>query len=85
MTTMERILGDVAQKHGLSPDVIRWPRRGPKTRCIARHEAMRLCHEEGYSTTEIGTFFRRDHSSVVYAIHGNHRKVDCDGTEEANA
>ena len=34
----------------------------------ARYEAFRICHDYGYSTTEIGRFFERDHTTVLYAL-----------------
>jgi chromosomal replication initiation ATPase DnaA len=35
----------------------------------ARQEAMwRCCRETGHSTTSVGRFFNRDHTTVVHAV-----------------
>lgn len=68
------ILNEVAVKHCVSvQDIIATSRYRPIV--AARHEVFyRLCNERGYSAERIAEIFKRDDSSVRYAI-GRHAVV----------
>lgn len=65
---IERRLTAIARAHGLTV-----PQMKSKSRfrefVAARREAYRYLHEEeGWSTPQIGRYFGRDHSTVLWAI-----------------
>ncbi len=65
--TMARIAKNVAEKHQISGHEMRSQRRlAPLVR--ARQEAMHLMKEAGYSTPQIGRYFRRDHTTVLHGV-----------------
>lgn len=69
--TMREIADDVSMAHRLTLDELKsatcarrvaWP----------RHEAMAIMHATGrYSTTQIGRFFGRDHTTVIHGIRSH--------------
>jgi hypothetical protein len=68
LTAHERatlVLATVAQRHGLTPEDIRGPRRGRRY-AEARFEAIKavdaIC--PGWSLPDLGAFFHRDHSTI---------------------
>lgn len=70
------IVRGVAERHGLTLEDLIGDRR---TRNVAypRHEAMWALYETGrYTTTQIGRWFGRDHSSVCYAIREHQKRID---------
>jgi hypothetical protein len=66
--SMAEITAEVAAMHGLALAVVRGASR-EKAVVRARQEAMwRCCRETGHSTTSVGRFFQRDHTTVVHAV-----------------
>ena len=65
--TMARVTHGVACSYGITADDLRGRSRvQPIAR--ARQEAYFLCREQGYTMTQIGGYFHRDHSTVSYGI-----------------
>lgn len=65
--TMARVTHNVACAYDLTADDLRGDRRvQPIAR--ARQEAYFLCHQQGFTSTQIGRYFHRDHSTVLYGI-----------------
>ncbi len=59
----------VAKDFGVAPLGLRGPQRS-QALVLARHVAMFLCRETtGRTLQDIGREFRRDHSTVTYAVH----------------
>lgn len=65
--TMREITEVHAAAHGVDIKVLLGPDR---TRWISaiRNAAILVMHTHGKSASEIGRFFNRDHSSILYAI-----------------
>ena len=65
----QRIMREIAEEHGFSPAQIRGPRRD-RSLIRARHHAIyevaRRCPD--LSLNQIGGIFRRDHTSILWAI-----------------
>jgi chromosomal replication initiation ATPase DnaA len=63
---LHALVEDAAREAGVPVAVIRGPCR---RRYIARprQKAMRRAYEEGFTTTQIGVAFNRDHTTVLYA------------------
>ena len=66
--SMREIAEQVANERGMLPDELRGPRRlDPIVQ--ARQEAMRRMYRSGrFTTTQIGRFFNRDHTTVCYSV-----------------
>lgn len=78
---IERRLTAIARAHGLTV-----PQMKSKSRfrefVAARREAYVYLHgEEGWSTTQIGRYFGRDHSTVVWALDHSGR-AECTRDEK---
>lgn len=58
---------EAANRHFLLPSEITGRSRVAEI-ALARHEAMFALRKQGYSLTQIGGFFHRDHGTVVHAI-----------------
>lgn len=71
---MMEICEYVAEKHGLSVDDLRGHER-TKIFSIARHEAIWLIAQKGWSTCKIGKFFNRDHTTVIWAIKAHEKRL----------
>jgi len=68
-----RIIAEVAAAHQLTSADLTSPSR-KQNLVVARHEAMkRIRAELKYSYPQIGRLFRRDHSSVIWAVRGGRR------------
>lgn len=64
--TMREIVREVSNTSGIPvADILGDSRKAVVTR--ARQEAMVRCRELGKSTTQVGMFFGRDHSTVTHA------------------
>lgn len=67
-SSIAEIIRSAATRHGTTTDEIRGTSRGFKL-VAARQEAMYLCAEQTpYSLTQIGRFFRRDHTTVLHGV-----------------
>lgn len=69
---MRRIAWEITNEFGLTLAELRGRGRSGFL-CNARFEAFARCRALGYSTPEIGRFFNRDHTSVMYGL----RKKGC--------
>jgi len=69
MTTLRQIRAEAAERHGLTVDEI-MSRNAPTERRInaARQEAWRLSERAGYTVSQIGRLWGRDHSTVAHGI-----------------
>lgn len=67
--TMAEIVRDVAERHLLTPELLRGHRQG-KELSAARHEAMHLMMETGrFSSPQVGRFLGgRDHTTILYGV-----------------
>jgi len=65
----------IARAHGLSFEDVRSKRRF-KAFVAARLECYRYLQARGWSTTRIGAYFHRDHSSVVQAVASAERRAE---------
>jgi chromosomal replication initiation ATPase DnaA len=66
--TFKQIVTDVAQDHGVTPELIASPKR-KKHIIPPRHRVMYEAYAtKRYTTTQIGMWLNRDHSTVVYGI-----------------
>lgn len=65
----------IARAHGLSLEEARSKMRF-KAFVAARLECYRYLQARGWSTTRIGTYFHRDHSSVVQALASEERRAE---------
>lgn len=61
-----RIVLAIATAYQL-PEARVMSRRRDERTSQARHQAMQGMLKEGFSSTEVGRFFRRHHSTVLYA------------------
>lgn len=68
-------LNAIARAHGVTLQQIRGKRRF-KTFVAARLECYRYLQARGWSTTRIGAYFHRDHSSVVQAVASEERRAE---------
>lgn len=63
---MAGLLASICQRHGIPPRTVTGPQRG-KQAVTARKEFCRAAVDLGtWSTTQIGRFLNRDHTSVLY-------------------
>jgi chromosomal replication initiation ATPase DnaA len=68
VSALVEIAAIVAEKHGLTIDDLRGPARERKV-AWPRQEAFALTYSTGrFSTTRIGQFYRRDHTTVIDGI-----------------
>lgn len=65
----------IARSHGLSLEEVRSKMRF-KAFVAARLECYRYLQGRGWSTTRIGVFFNRDHSTVVQAVASDERRAE---------
>ena len=66
---VKQIIALVAEKHGFTYSCL--VGRGMKDKLVnARYEAINLVNElkPGFSSTQIGRFFNRDHTTILYAM-----------------
>ena len=70
------IMDAVARRHGVSIIELTSDRQG-RDAVGPRHLAMWLARRQGHSYRAIGAAFRRDHTSVLYAV-GKMRKLQGD-------
>lgn len=78
--TMREIAEDVARAHRLTIEQITSTDRRQRI-AHPRQEAMAVMHATGrYSTTQIGRFFKRDHTTVVHALKAH--KARQEGVQE---
>jgi chromosomal replication initiation ATPase DnaA len=84
MTSTQRIIWDVAQKHGVTIKDMVGPIRTMKL-VAARHEAFYRIRTEQHKTLQyIGRFFgRRDHTTVLHGIRRHKKVLDAMGDAEA--
>jgi chromosomal replication initiation ATPase DnaA len=76
MTPREKSLSDVgliALKHGLQREDLLGRQRFPRI-SRARQEAFYHFRRKGWSYTEIGRLFDRDHSTIIHGVE-KHQKV----------
>jgi chromosomal replication initiator protein len=70
----QRIIFDVAEKHGVSVALMLSPCRD-RAFVNAREEAYRRLRDDlGYSYPKIAKIFSRDHSTIVHACHRDANK-----------
>lgn len=64
---MREIAAQVCAEHGLT---LRFLIGSSRQRRVAwpRQDAFRMCYEAGHTMEEIGRFFDRDHTTVLYGI-----------------
>lgn len=76
MQPMERIIAEVADKHGLTVLDLKSQRRS-RMIVVARQEAMYRCrHETGQSLTSIARRFGgRDHTTVVHGVRRHAARI----------
>lgn len=62
-------VSDVAERYGV-PTIKLFGKRGSRDMAVARHEAIRAVADAlpHWSSVDIGTYFRRDHTTVLYAL-----------------
>lgn len=72
---MVAICRDVSERHGLPEWILRSKDRGRRT-CDARAEAVWLCREADISTSVIGEFFGRDHSTISNALERHKQNME---------
>jgi chromosomal replication initiation ATPase DnaA len=66
----------VADKHRVSLAELRGPRRSRYIVC-PRHEAMALTMATGrYSYPQVGRFYDRDHTTVMYAVRAHEARLN---------
>ena len=66
--TVEKILSEVARTYNTTPELLRGPSRSQSV-STARQVSMYVMREiTGMSMEDIGTEFKRDHSTVVYSV-----------------
>jgi ATPase involved in DNA replication initiation len=65
--SMREIAEEVAAQQGVVMDLLRSDTRRHSV-SHARQDAMRLQRVEGYSYPQIGAFWGRDHTTVVYGV-----------------
>ncbi len=66
-----RTMPDICQTHARQAGLTVADMRGyRRTQALAwtRQDAMRVMYAHGYSSPQIGTYFRRDHSTVLSGI-----------------
>lgn len=69
------IFGQVADKHGLTIEMMLAHRR-PRALAYARHEAYWRAYRETAATLpEIGRAYSRDHTSIMYGIAQHERRL----------
>jgi chromosomal replication initiation ATPase DnaA len=68
-TQARQMVGEIADRHGVSFAEIIGPRKHRKV-LAARYEAIRAVNREfpGWSSPKIGRFFNRDHTSILSAL-----------------
>lgn len=75
LITMTQIIGEVADKHGITEFQLK-KRRRERPVVIARQEAMYRCAEETkFSLAAIGRFFGFDHTTVMHAIKAHRARL----------
>ena len=79
----EEITQGVAERHGVPVEFILGRGRG-KFVVRARHEAMALCYEFGYSTIDLGRYFKRDHTTILHAIRKKEKANALKNDENSN-
>jgi chromosomal replication initiator protein len=72
---LDDVIDCVAHARGLKPSDLVGPSLNRTRIAPARKEAMRLCRElTNHSYPRIGVAFNRDHTTVIYAVHGKKRR-----------
>lgn len=64
---IERVLAEVAARHGVDPEAVRGP-RGRRTIYHARWEAWRELAQPGVSIASIARAWPCDHTSILYGL-----------------
>ena len=73
-----RTMPDICRQHARDAGLTVADMRGySRTQALAwtRQNAMRVMHAEGYSSPQIGTYFRRDPSTVSHGIRASERRL----------
>lgn len=72
--SMLEINAGVATKHGIEPDEMRGSNR---LRAFAhpRQEAFSVARKYGYSFPQIGRFYDRDHTTVLYGVQEHEKRA----------
>ena len=65
---MANIAHDIALKHGVSYKDMRGSKR-TQHQVKSRYEAMYVMRQAGFSVSEIGRFFNRDHTTVMHGLN----------------
>lgn len=73
--TARQITREVARRCGLRMADIMGPQTTAKI-ARARQIVMLACHAAGLTTTEIGKFLSRDHSTVIHGIRAEKARRD---------
>lgn len=68
--SMRRIALDVAMKHEITIEELTGPKRHQR-QAHPRQEAMFKMKRAGYSYSEIGRFFGRDHTTVMHGVRAH--------------
>jgi len=68
--SMRGIALEVAVKHEITVEEMAGPKRQPR-QIHPRHEAMFKMRKVGYSYSEIGRFFGRDHTTVMHGVRAH--------------
>lgn len=61
-------LEEIAARHRFKLDELRQPGRHSAAHTLARTECFEYLRGRGWSTPKIGSFFRRDHTTVLWAL-----------------
>lgn len=64
----------IARSHGTTLDILRRPGRTLMRNVAPRVECFDYLAGQGWSSTEIGALFSRDHSTVLYWLDPDRRK-----------
>jgi chromosomal replication initiation ATPase DnaA len=65
---VRQYIAEIAFWHGLPAAAIIAPSRARGAVMDARTDVMRRLHDNGFSTSQIGRWLQRDHSTVIYHL-----------------
>lgn len=65
---VEEVIKTVCQVHGVTEEELKKRFRGKQYVSDARQQCMYILWHQGLTMTTIGKIFKRDHSTVVYAV-----------------
>ena len=69
MINFKQAIVIVTEQYGITEKELTQPRRGSKWIVKARRELCRILHDEGMSSTDIGRFLNRHHTTVLNLLN----------------